>query len=97
MSVAGLTIDYGPYRFMERYNPGFICNHSDHHGRYAFDQQPGIGLFNISCFAQTLLPLLNENPDNTQLMALRDIKKYKDDYVHYYNKIMKKKPGLVSN
>jgi len=38
MSILGLTLDYGPYGFMEAYDPGFICNHSDHHGRYAFDQ-----------------------------------------------------------
>jgi len=40
MSILGLTLDYGPYGFMEGYNPGFICNHSDYQGRYAFDQQP---------------------------------------------------------
>jgi uncharacterized protein YdiU (UPF0061 family) len=58
MSVLGLTIDYGPYGFMEAYEPGFICNHSDHQGRYAYNQQPNIGLFNLSCFAQAILPLL---------------------------------------
>ena len=56
MSVLGLTLDYGPFGFLDQYNPGFICNHSDHHGRYAFDQQPSIGLWNCSCFAQALLP-----------------------------------------
>ena len=58
MSILGLTIDYGPYGFMEAYQPGFICNHSDHSGRYAFDQQPKIGQFNLSCLAQALLPLM---------------------------------------
>jgi uncharacterized protein YdiU (UPF0061 family) len=96
MSVLGLTIDYGPYGFMEAYDPGFICNHSDHHGRYAFDQQPDIGLFNISCLAQTLLPLLHENSDKAQLMAVQEMKKYKHDYVRYYNKTMQKKLGLTT-
>src|SRR5690606_39347681 len=43
-SILGLTIDYGPYGFMDRYDPTWICNHSDHAGRYAFDQQPSVGL-----------------------------------------------------
>jgi len=96
MSILGLTIDYGPYDFMETYDPGFICNHSDMHGRYAFDQQPDIGLFNISCFAQTLIPLLDENPDNAQMIAVREMKKYKHDYVRYYTEIMQKKLGLTT-
>ncbi|MEW6248213.1 MAG: protein adenylyltransferase SelO [Nitrospirota bacterium] len=57
MSILGLTLDYGPFGFMDDYDPGFICNHSDHNGRYAFDRQPYIGLWNLSCLAQTLLPL----------------------------------------
>jgi uncharacterized protein YdiU (UPF0061 family) len=36
MSILGLTLDYGPYGFLDNYDPGYICNHSDHHGRYAF-------------------------------------------------------------
>lgn len=57
MSILGLTLDYGPFGFMDDYDPGFICNHSDHNGRYAFDRQPYIGLWNLSCLAQALLPL----------------------------------------
>lgn len=57
MSILGLTLDYGPYGFMDDYDAGFICNHSDHNGRYAFNQQPYIGLWNLSCLAQALLPL----------------------------------------
>ncbi|MEK9139559.1 MAG: YdiU family protein [Nitrospirota bacterium] len=57
MSILGLTLDYGPFGFMDEYDAGFICNHSDHNGRYAFDQQPYIGLWNLSCLAQALLPL----------------------------------------
>jgi len=58
MSILGLTFDYGPFGFMETYDPGFICNHSDHGGRYAFDQQPQIGLWNLSCLAQALTPII---------------------------------------
>ncbi len=58
MSILGLTLDYGPFGFMDDYDPGFICNHSDHNGRYAFNQQPYIGLWNLSCLAQALLPII---------------------------------------
>ena len=61
MSILGLTLDYGPYGFMDDYDAGFICNHSDHNGRYAFNQQPYIGLWNVSCLAQALLPLAEKD------------------------------------
>ena len=57
MSIHGITLDYGPFGFIDDYDAGFICNHSDHNGRYAFNQQPYIGLWNLSCLAQALLPL----------------------------------------
>jgi hypothetical protein len=44
MSILGLTIDYGPFGLLETYNPKFICNHSDHEGRYAFDQHPNLDI-----------------------------------------------------
>lgn len=62
MSILGLTLDYGPFGFMDEYDVGFICNHSDHNGRYAFNQQPYIGLWNLSCLAQALLPLSEKEP-----------------------------------
>ncbi|HEY6093375.1 MAG TPA: YdiU family protein, partial [Gallionellaceae bacterium] len=58
MSILGLTFDYGPFGFMEAYNPGHVCNHSDHGGRYAFDQQPQIGLWNLTALAQAMSPLV---------------------------------------
>ena len=58
MSILGLTFDYGPYGFMETYDPAYICNHSDDGGRYAYDQQPQIGLWNLAALAQALLPLI---------------------------------------
>jgi uncharacterized protein YdiU (UPF0061 family) len=69
MSILGLTLDYGPFGFIEAYEPGFACNHSDYHGRYAFDRQPSIALWNLTCLAQALLPLLN--PDDG-VAAARD-------------------------
>ncbi|WP_058909825.1 protein adenylyltransferase SelO [Entomohabitans teleogrylli] len=59
MSLLGLTIDYGPFGFLDDYQPGFICNHSDYQGRYAFDNQPAVGLWNLQRFAQTLSPFIS--------------------------------------
>ena len=60
MSILGLTLDYGPYGFMDDFNPGFIPNHSDHHGRYSFQNQPDIGYWNVRAIAQALSPLVEE-------------------------------------
>jgi uncharacterized protein YdiU (UPF0061 family) len=57
-SILGLTLDYGPYGFLEAYEPGFICNHSDEAGRYAFDRQPTIGLWNCYALAEALSSLI---------------------------------------
>ncbi|MBW7984096.1 protein adenylyltransferase SelO [Enterobacillus tribolii] len=59
MSLLGLTIDYGPYGFMDDYQPGWICNHSDHQGRYAFDNQPAVAYWNLHRLAQALSGLLS--------------------------------------
>ncbi len=58
MSLLGLTLDYGPFGFLDRYDPGFICNHSDENGRYAFDQQPDVAAWNLTRLAQALTPLM---------------------------------------
>jgi uncharacterized protein YdiU (UPF0061 family) len=58
MSILGLTIDYGPFGFMEDTDLNFICNHSDESGRYAYGQQPGVAHWNLSrlfvCFMEEL-------------------------------------------
>jgi uncharacterized protein YdiU (UPF0061 family) len=59
MSILGITLDYGPYGFMEDFEPGFICNHSDESGRYAFDQQPRICYWNLAALAESLLSLIS--------------------------------------
>ena len=59
MSIIGDTLDYGPFGFLDTYNPDFICNHSDHGGRYAFKRQPIIGLWNCNALANALTSLLS--------------------------------------
>lgn len=94
MSVLGLTLDYGPYGFLDSYQPGYICNHSDHEGRYAFDQQPNIGLFNVSCFAQALLPLIDSNSENAAAMATKELSKYQTIFITDFSNLMRQKLGL---
>ena len=58
MSILGLTLDYGPFGFMEAFDPDHICNHTDEQGRYAYNMQPRIGLWNLYALAQALVPLM---------------------------------------
>ncbi len=58
MSILGQTFDYGPFGFLDDYEPNYICNHSDYQGRYAFEQQPRIALWNLSALAHSLSPLV---------------------------------------
>ncbi len=88
MSILGLTLDYGPYGFMDDYDAGFVCNHSDHNGRYAFNQQPYIGLWNLSCLAQALLPLVEKE----ELKAALDT--YTPLFEQEYLRLMRTKLGL---
>lgn len=89
MSILGLTLDYGPFGFLDDYNPRFICNHSDHHGRYAFDHQPDIGYFNLRCLAQALQPLV---PDDDARAALEA---YEAAFTETYWALMRDKLGLT--
>ncbi|WP_018045703.1 protein adenylyltransferase SelO [Methylobacterium sp. 88A] len=61
MSVTGETIDYGPCAFLDAYDPRTSFSSIDAHGRYAYGQQPGIALWNLTRLAETLLPLLGED------------------------------------
>ena len=59
MSILGLTIDFGPYAFLDDYQPDFICNHSDYQGRYAFDNQPAVAYWNLHRLGQALSGLIS--------------------------------------
>ncbi|MBT8148804.1 MAG: YdiU family protein, partial [Gammaproteobacteria bacterium] len=89
MSIVGETFDFGPYGFLDRYNEAYICNHSDHQGRYAFNAQPGIGLWNLSALAQALSSLLGEEQRQHALAA------YEPALIRYYSATMLRKLGLV--
>ncbi len=90
-SILGLTLDYGPYGFLEPYEPGHICNHSDHTGRYAFDQQPAIAYWNCLCLARALSPLI-EQAQLEQALA-----QYEPELQQTYLRLMREKLGIVSS
>jgi len=72
MSILGLTLDYGPFQFMDSYAPRHICNHSDIAGRYAFREQPEVAHWNLMCLAQALLPLIQQED-----LALQAVKQFR--------------------
>ncbi len=88
MSIVGLTLDYGPYGFLDAYDPGFICNHSDHHGRYSFRNQPDIGYFNLRCLGQALSSLVTPEQEQEALVA------YEAACNAHYMELMREKLGL---
>jgi uncharacterized protein YdiU (UPF0061 family) len=86
----GLTIDYGPFQFMDEHDPGHICNHSDHQGRYAFDQQVPVANWNLFCLGQALLPLM----DSTE-PALAALAPYATRQAHTEQRLMTQKLGWL--
>jgi serine/tyrosine/threonine adenylyltransferase len=66
MSLLGLTIDYGPYGFIDGFDVDHICNHSDHQGRYSYRNQPRIAHWNLYALAQALSPLIPDSKETLQ-------------------------------
>lgn len=88
MSILGDTLDYGPFGFLDRFDPGFICNHTDQWGRYAYDQQPGIGLWNLQALGVALQSL------GSQEAMVASLKGYLPRFLDRYNLLMRSKLGL---
>ena len=91
MSILGLTIDYGPFGFMERYDPSHICNHSDHQGRYSYRMQPQIGHWNCYALAQALLLLIGSVEEAKQALAIYDV-----SFANKLSDLLSAKLGLQS-
>ncbi|MDZ7278616.1 YdiU family protein [Pantoea eucrina] len=90
MSILGLTLDYGPFGFLDDYQPHFICNHSDYQGRYAFDNQPMIGLWNLNRLAHALSGLMNTE----QLQQA--LSHYEPELMRQWGEKMRAKLGLLT-
>jgi len=89
MSILGLTIDYGPFQFLDAFDPGHICNHSDEQGRYAYNKQPNVAYWDLFCLGQALLPLIED-----QDSALAALESYKTVFPQQLEARMRSKLGL---
>src|SRR5215469_14453828 len=89
MSILGLTLDYGPYGFMDAYDPEFICNHSDEMGRYSFINQPLIAHWNLRALALTLTDLVSTD------VLLEKLNVYEEQFGVKYRALMRAKLGLA--
>ena len=88
MSAIGITIDYGPFAFMDTFESGYICNHTDTHGRYSYDNQPSIGLWNLERLALALSPLIREEKLKNEL------EKYSTYFTSHLMERLRAKLGL---
>ncbi|WP_145544491.1 protein adenylyltransferase SelO [Yersinia massiliensis] len=89
MSILGITMDYGPFGFLDDYVPGYICNHSDHQGRYAFDNQPAVALWNLHRLGQALSGLMSVQQLELALEA------YEPELMAAYGQQMRAKLGFT--
>ncbi|WP_370652112.1 YdiU family protein [Caballeronia sp. TF1N1] len=100
MSILGLTIDYGPFGFMDGFNAHHICNHTDTQGRYSYSRQPQVGYWNLFCLAQALVPLVGANlPEEGRAQrvveeAQKVLERYKARFGPVFEAKMRAKLGL---
>lgn len=99
MSILGLTLDYGPFGFLDAFDAQHVCNHSDHQGRYAYDQQPGIALWNLARLAESMLPLMmvpgvKTEPAHARALAQALLEEYGPIYQAMVLRMMRLKLGL---
>ena len=97
MSISGESIDFGPCAFMDYYNPKTVFSSIDHHGRYAFGNQPSIAQWNLARLADALLPLLDEDQNKAIEVGEEIIHSFKEKYEIKFHKMMKKKLGLITD
>lgn len=88
MSIHGITFDFGPYAFLNQFDPGFICNKTDVNGRYAFERQPTIGLWNLNALAMAFKPYLDDDQIERALAA------YEPTLVEHYQLLVGRRFGI---
>ena len=94
MSIPGETIDYGPCAFMEAYDPKTVFSSIDQHGRYAYQNQPGIAQWNLTRLAESLLPLLADDEEEAVALATDVIASFDGRYQRYWLDVMRAKLGF---
>lgn len=92
MSIIGITLDYGPFGFMEAFDAGHICNHSDQQARYSYAMQPRIGHWNCFALGQALLPLIGKVEAVEQALSV-----YEEIFKSTSDVLMRAKLGLRTN
>lgn len=90
MSILGITFDYGPFGFLDEFDPSHICNSSDYQGRYSFENQPRVGFWNLNAFAITLSSLITLE-DQQEILAI-----YEEIFLEEYYSLMARKLGFES-
>ncbi len=95
VSIAGETIDYGPCAFMDSYNPATVFSSIDHRGRYAYANQPPIAQWNLTRFAEALLPLLAAQQETAIALAQQALDQFEDKFRRSWLKGMRGKLGLL--
>ncbi|PKH07795.1 YdiU family protein [Moritella sp. Urea-trap-13] len=88
MSILGQTFDYGPFAFQDNFDPAYVCNHTDYSGRYAFNQQPQVGYWNLMALGRSLTPFMDVEPLNATLQT------YDDIFLAKLRQLMRAKLGL---
>lgn len=96
MTICGETIDYGPCAFMDEYNPSTVFSSIDSNGRYSYGNQPNIGAWNLSRFAETLLCLISENQQEALNLAKDAISDYFKIFEKEWLDGMRRKLGLFN-
>ena len=96
MTLSGETIDYGPCAFMEAFNPDAVFSAIDTHGRYAYAQQPPILQWNLARFAETLLPLIAEDPEQAVAPAMEVLEAVPQQVGAYWLDLFRHKLGLAT-
>lgn len=96
MAISGETIDYGPCAFMDDYDPETVFSSIDRNGRYAYGNQPRIAEWNLSRFAETLLPLIHENKEQSVIMATDAVKEFSNIFNSSWLTGMRAKLGIFN-
>lgn len=97
MTISGETIDFGPCAFMDAYDPTTVFSSIDHYGRYAYGNQPSIAGWNLTRFANTLLPLLHEDSEKATEQAQEALSTFSGLYQQHWFSGMCSKLGIIHN
>jgi uncharacterized protein YdiU (UPF0061 family) len=96
MTISGETIDYGPCAFLDAFDPATVFSSIDHGGRYAYGNQPAVALWNLSRLAESLLPIIDPDPEQAVTAATESVRRFGPAYNRYWEQGMATKLGLSS-